>query len=57
MKSMVIVFTVMALAAPVCAQAAGEVKKQGLTQAVAVAAQGVVAPPEGQDPDPYIVHG
>ncbi len=60
MKSMAIILTVVALAAPLAAHAAnGKAAAHASTisaQATGNAAQGCNCPPS-DDPDPYVVHG
>jgi len=59
MKSIAIILTVVALAAPVCAQAAQcKAGQAGLQQKGSVAAANVTGTqPDDKDLDPYIVHG
>ncbi len=59
MKSMAIILTVVALAAPLAAHAANGKAAHASTisaQATGNAAQGCNCPPS-DDPDPYVVHG
>lgn len=57
MKTIAVILAAVVLAAPVYAQAQSTVPNLGHSLKAAIAAQGSVCPPDGQDPDPYIVHG